>query len=73
VAGRLGADSELSSLTRRTPCGPSDTISAGMPSRSTGVVDQALRPGAQGGFFFQRHLRNQRFVLHASSLLNQMR
>src|SRR5262245_63076672 len=50
VAGKLCAPIELRSVTRRTPCGPSETSMAGMPSLSAGVVVHALAPVQSAAF-----------------------
>ena len=50
VAGRLWAVRAFISVTRRTPCGPSETIISGTPRRSTGVVDQEVAPVHRAAF-----------------------
>ena len=50
VAGKLSSEMEFRLATRRTPCGPSETIISGTPSRSTGVVDQGLAPVHKAAF-----------------------
>ena len=50
VAGKLWSPIECTSGTRRTPCGPSDTIISGTPNRSMGVDDQALAPVHNAAF-----------------------
>src|SRR5215216_234315 len=50
VAGRLSIAIAWTSGTRRTPCGPSDTITSGTPRRSTGVVVQGLAPVQRAAF-----------------------
>ena len=43
----------------RRPCGPSVTITAGMPSRSTGRGVPEVRPEAQRGLLLERQLSDQ--------------
>ena len=50
VAGKLSIAIELTSGTRRTPCGPSDTIISGTPRRSIGVVVHGLAPVHRAAF-----------------------
>src|SRR5271157_5911018 len=50
VAGLAEIAIEPSSATRRTPCGPSETVSAGRPRRSTAVVVQAVAPVQSAAF-----------------------
>ena len=63
-AHRLDAvvDAQMVRLTwscLRSPCGPSDTITPGMPSRSIALQMPEIRARTQPGLFLQRHLRHK--------------
>ncbi len=50
VAGKLSAAIEWISDTRRTPCGPSETITSGTSRCSMGVVDHGVAPVHSAAF-----------------------